>query len=163
MLYYLPIWISIILGWGGLLWRMPNITIFNHEYYEKQVPWKKKMYPILFAVDCLLIILSIMETLLIMYSAAYSGIWHLKIVLPEANVNTYHPIPNFIYVSGFNYYLGWFQFLGIIIYLSMRFRDTKKMAQILKEQLNTKYPQENSSVVALTEKILDDFIHTKII
>ncbi|MHA1745252.1 MAG: hypothetical protein ACTSWW_04595 [Promethearchaeota archaeon] len=163
MLFYLPIWLLFIIGWSGIgiLWRVPNITLFTHEYHEKQAPWKKKLFHILIAVDCVLLVLSIAETLAMMYSTSYSGIWQLEIILPEANGFVSPSIPNYIYISGFSYYLGWSQFLGITIYLILRFRDTKKMARILKDQLKIKYPQEQSSVIMLSEKILDQFTHTK--
>jgi hypothetical protein len=163
ILFYLPIWLLFVIGWSGIgiLWRMPNITLFTHEYHEKQASWKRNLFRILIVADSILIILSIAETLAMMYSTSYSGIWQLKIILPEANGFASPSTPNFIYVSGFSYYLGWCQFLGITTYLILRFRDTIKMARILRDQLKIKYPQEQSSVITLSEKILDHFTHTK--
>ena len=103
-------------------------------------------------LDCLLLFLSLVENLIILYSTSYSGIWQLQIVLPKANR---------IYVSGFNYFLGWIHFLGILIYLITKFRETRKMAQRLKEQLKITYPEKNPSTIALYEKLLENFAHTK--
>ncbi len=163
ILFYLPIWLLFVIGWSGIgiLWRMPNITLFTHEYHEKQAHWKKNLFRILIAADCLLVVLSIAETLVMMYSMSYSGIWQLKIILPEANGFISPSIPNYIYISGFSYYLGWCQFLGITTYLILRFRATQKIARVLKEQVKTKYPQEESSEIALSEKTLDHFARTK--
>ena len=163
MLFYLPIWALFVLGWTGTLWRMPNITMYNHQYYEKQMPWKRKLNLSLFVITGVFLIFAIVESLIIMYSTAYSGVWQLEIILPETQGSPPTSIPNVIYVSGFNYFLGWFLMLEILVFLIMRFQETRKMARILKDQLKTKHQKENSSEIALSEALLDHFVHGKIL